>query len=139
MVLSDQVGQAAAYIKQLQMRIMQLKEKKDYFLGINKTGETTNTTSVDSQVPVEIEIRHVNSALTVVLIGGPGSQCMMYRSIRTAEEEGAQVINASFAAAGDKIYHTIHAERAVAFSTQVAVRIFNFRLRLPTSFLKHGG
>ncbi|XP_068653719.1 transcription factor bHLH162-like [Aristolochia californica] len=119
-VLPDQLEQAAIYIEQLQARIKKLKERKEYFLGIAKIDGTMNAVDLE---PLQIEIRHVDLALMVVLVGRLDSQCMFYKSIRVAEEEGAQVVNASSAVVGDKIYHIIHAEVTDAIQGFQASRI----------------
>ncbi|XP_068667265.1 transcription factor bHLH162-like isoform X2 [Aristolochia californica] len=129
LVPQQKVEQAAIYIEQSQTRIKKLKERKEYLLGIVKIDGTMNTTAVDSQPP-QIEIRHEGSALMVSLVGGLNSQCMLYKSIRAAEEEGAEVVNAGSAVVGDKIYHIIHAEVTDAKQGFQASRISE-RLKIP--------
>lgn len=60
--------------------------------------------------PLQIDIQDLDSALMVVAVSGLDGQHLFYQLVEAVEEEGAKVINAGFAAADDKIFHTIHAQ-----------------------------
>ncbi|XP_058095420.1 transcription factor bHLH162-like [Magnolia sinica] len=107
-LLPDQLQNAANYIRILQENIEKMKEKKDSLTGIDEINQSMNEgMTMDLQSPY-IEIQDLGSALMVVLISGLDNHNMFYQSIRILEEEGAEVVNASFSVVGDKVFHTIH-------------------------------
>ncbi|KAI3912113.1 hypothetical protein MKW98_027954 [Papaver atlanticum] len=50
------------------------------------------------------------NTLEVVLITGMNKHFMYYQLITALEEEGAEVVNASFASVSDKIFYTVHSQ-----------------------------
>lgn len=58
----------------------------------------------------QIDIQDLGSAVMLVAVSGLDGQHLFYQLVEAVEEEGAKVINAGFAAAVDKIFHTIHAQ-----------------------------
>lgn len=63
---------------------------------------------VIQKLPI-IEIRQVNDSIAeIVVICGADIRSVFYQLINIVEEEGAQVVNASSAVVGDKIFHTVH-------------------------------
>ncbi|KAL5989853.1 hypothetical protein ACLOJK_010748 [Asimina triloba] len=107
-LLPDQLQNAANYIKTLQENIEQMKERKECLVGIKGTDESMNGGMTTSWQLPYVEVQDLGPALMVVLISGLDTQTIFYQSIRVLEEEGAEVVNASFSTVGDKIFHTIH-------------------------------
>ncbi|KAF5933286.1 hypothetical protein HYC85_029457 [Camellia sinensis] len=106
----DQLDQAATYIKQLKERIEELKSMKALAMSSNNTNnETTNTTTYDFKLPV-FELRDFGSSLEVLLISGLKRNFKLYEVISVLQDEGADVVTASYATVGDKVFHTIHAQ-----------------------------
>ncbi|CAN1807239.1 Transcription factor bHLH162 [Linum perenne] len=97
MALPDQLDQAAKYIKKLQTNLEKMRVKK----------ERLTTVSIR---PPRIEIREMGSALEVVLVTGLDSHFVFNETIRVIQEEGGEVVNASFSVAEDLVFHTIHSQ-----------------------------
>ncbi|PQQ02911.1 uncharacterized protein Pyn_11801 [Prunus yedoensis var. nudiflora] len=111
----NQLDLASSYIKQLRERIENLKERKEKAtrsqLGIdaNSTIDADNAMMVRSRLPV-IELRDSGSSIEVMLISGLNKNFMLYEVISVLEEEGAEVVSASFSTVGDKVFHSLHAQ-----------------------------
>ncbi|KAF8723969.1 hypothetical protein HU200_010544 [Digitaria exilis] len=110
----DQLDSAAAYIKQLKERIDSLKRRKE---GGGLSGHVAGTAAVAAGVaggaavrmPV-IEARYQDGTLDVVLISEAGRPFKLHEVITVLEQEGAEVVSASFSVVGDKIFYTIHSQ-----------------------------
>ncbi|XP_021826075.1 transcription factor bHLH162-like [Prunus avium] len=111
----NQLDLASSYIKQLRERIENLKEMKEKAtrsqLGIdaNSTINADNAMMVRSRLPV-LELRDSGSSIEVMLISGLNKNFMLYEVISVLEEEGAEVVSASFSTVGDKVFHSLHAQ-----------------------------
>ncbi|KAK3406694.1 transcription factor bHLH162 [Eucalyptus grandis] len=113
----DQLDQAASYIKQLKENIDGLKLRKEQAVLQSEGMDTScSLTSSDDQenklgfvLPV-FELRDHGLGLEVILISGRRRNFMLYEVISILEEEGAEVVSASFSVIGDKIFHTLHAQ-----------------------------
>ncbi|KAM7475539.1 hypothetical protein LguiB_022782 [Lonicera macranthoides] len=111
----DQLDQSAVYIKQLRQRIEELKREKA--LKAAGTGASNNTiedseTINGSTIPPVLELREMGSSLQLVLISGMKKKKLMllHQVINILEEEGAEVVRASFSVVGHKVFHIIHAK-----------------------------
>ncbi|TXG50296.1 hypothetical protein EZV62_022820 [Acer yangbiense] len=113
----DQLDQAAAYIKQLRERIDRLKEIKDQATkpttipnsSSSNIMDSTRTNNFGLKLPM-FELIDLGSSIEVVLISGLQRNFMLYEVISILEEEGAEVVSASFSTVGDKVFHTLHAQ-----------------------------
>ncbi|KAI4336128.1 hypothetical protein L6164_014696 [Bauhinia variegata] len=106
----DQLDIAAAYITHLKERIEKLEGRKKQAARSNSTGNVTkNEMFINSRLPV-LELRDMGSTIEVMLITGLNKNFMLYEVISILEEEGAEVVSASFSTVGDKIFHTVHAQ-----------------------------
>ncbi|XP_039160665.1 transcription factor bHLH162-like [Eucalyptus grandis] len=129
-----QLDQAASYIKQLKERIDGLKLRKDQAVLKSEGIDTSSslTSSIDQEaklgfaLPV-FQLREYGLGLEVILISGRRKNFMLYEVINILEEEGAEVVSASFSVVGDKIFHTLHAQvrlcRIGVETTRVYVRL----------------
>ncbi|KAH7545997.1 hypothetical protein FEM48_Zijuj01G0154200 [Ziziphus jujuba var. spinosa] len=119
--LTDQLDEAANYIKKLQTSLERMKEKKDSLMGIERSSNnaggmmiSSNSTSCGGMAAgvksPQIEIHIIGSALEIVLITGLDFQFMFNETIRVLHEEGADIINASFSVVEDSVFHTIHSK-----------------------------
>ncbi|XP_068307116.1 transcription factor bHLH162-like [Pyrus communis] len=113
----NQLDTAASYIKKLRERIENLKERKERAmrsqLGSSKSDigniDPEKTAMMGSRLPV-IELRDSGSSIEVMLISGLNKNFMFYEVISVLEEEGAEVVSASFTTIGDKVFHSVHAQ-----------------------------
>ncbi|KAJ1384452.1 Helix-loop-helix DNA-binding domain superfamily [Sesbania bispinosa] len=103
----DQLDLAARYIKHMRERIDKLKRQKEEAVRSNQTDKMFN---IESKLPV-LELRDLGSGIQVMLVSGLNNKTfMLYEVISVLEEEGAEVVNASFSTVGDKIFYTVHAQ-----------------------------
>jgi hypothetical protein len=112
----DQLDSAAAYIKQLKGRIDELKRRKQggaagcSTSSGNKASTTTSAgTATAASLPV-IEVRHQDATLDVALVSEAGKPFKLHEVISVLEQEGAEVVSASFSVVGDKIFYTLHSQ-----------------------------
>ncbi|ONK81329.1 uncharacterized protein A4U43_C01F27870 [Asparagus officinalis] len=122
----DHLDQAADYIKTLRERIESLKQRKKCAMGKEKYKEVGGEMSNEFGLPL-IEVRHQDSILEVILITGLKKRFMFYEVIGVLEEEGAEVVNASFSVVGDKIFYTIHSQ---AISSRIGLEASRVSERL---------
>ncbi|RLN25291.1 uncharacterized protein C2845_PM07G04210 [Panicum miliaceum] len=105
----DQLDSAAAYIKQLKERIEALKRRKEGG-GCKAAAAAAGSGAGAVRMPV-VEVRCQDGAtLDVVLISAAGRPFKLHEVITALEEEGAEVVSASFSVVGDKIFYTIHSQ-----------------------------
>ncbi|RZC76443.1 hypothetical protein C5167_000519 [Papaver somniferum] len=126
------------HIQELTKRIDKLKRKKDLLTATtlpntDHCGDqdiiTTNAAAVVAatstcslntsteicgndllDLPI-LQVRNFDSTtLEVVLITGMNKQFLYYQLITVLEEEGAEIVNASFATVDDKIFYTVHSQ-----------------------------
>ncbi|XVF50307.1 hypothetical protein PTKIN_Ptkin04bG0086100 [Pterospermum kingtungense] len=107
----DQLDLAAAYIKHLRERLEKLKEIKDQLMkSVEASSGIMNTTAPVGPCLPLVELRDMGSSIEVVLITGLNKNFMLYEAIAILEQEGAEVVSASFSTVGGKIFHTLHAQ-----------------------------
>ncbi|CAD5190486.1 transcription factor bHLH162-like isoform X2 [Musa acuminata AAA Group] len=102
----DQLDQAFNYIKELQGRVEKLKQKKEM-----------RRMTADLHFLL-VEVRSMDSTLLVSFVSGSRSSYMFGKVIGVLEEEGAEVISASFNLVGGRIFHTIHCQ---AFCSRIGL------------------
>ncbi|VAH55742.1 unnamed protein product [Triticum turgidum subsp. durum] len=106
----DQLDSAAAYIKQLRGRIDHLKRRKQAALsGCSSSVSAGDYKSQTASLPV-IEVRHQDGTLDVALASESGRPFRLHEVIAVLEQEGAEVVSASFSVVGDKIFYTVHSQ-----------------------------
>ena len=106
------LDQAATYINQLKERVDELKARRA--IAMTNTCTNNNTTRDTRmfrsyELPV-VELKDLGSSFEVVLITGLERNLMMHEVIGMLEDEGAEVVSASFSTVGDKVFHTYHAQ-----------------------------
>ncbi|XP_024198341.1 transcription factor bHLH162 isoform X1 [Rosa chinensis] len=126
--LPDELDKAVNYIKKLQINLEKMREKKDSLMRVAKIIKNNNAGSVGGLTDgglksPQIEIRELGSALHVVLITRLDCQFMFRESIRVLNEEGADIVNASFSVVEDAILHIIHSKIGESAPTTVAARV----------------
>ncbi|CAL9137978.1 unnamed protein product [Musa acuminata var. zebrina] len=104
MTKQDNLDQATSYIKYLRARIEKLKQRR-----LVQTSAARNEMGTGYLLPI-IEVKYQDLNLEILLISGVNKSFMFHEVINVLEEEGAEVIHASFSVVGDKIYHTIHSQ-----------------------------
>uniref|UniRef100_A0ACD5VN14 Uncharacterized protein n=1 Tax=Avena sativa TaxID=4498 RepID=A0ACD5VN14_AVESA len=115
----DQLDSAAAYIKQLKGRIDELKRRKERGAGAgagagcssssSAGGNTYKGAPAPASLPV-IEVRHQDATLDVALVSEAGKPFKLHEVIAVLEQEGAEVVSASFSVVADKIFYTLHSQ-----------------------------
>nr|CDM80015.1 unnamed protein product [Triticum aestivum] len=126
----DQLDSAAAYIKQLRGRIHDLKRRKQAALSLSGgTGGCSSSVSAGdykahttTSLPV-IEVRHQDGTLDVALASEAGRPFRLHEVMAMLEQEGAEVVSASFSVVGDKIFYTLHSQALCPRIGRVAQRL----------------
>ncbi|XVF02014.1 hypothetical protein REPUB_Repub04eG0139600 [Reevesia pubescens] len=111
--LPDQIDEAVNYIKSIQTRLKESREKKESLMGRKRSYRCTNSTAAETTESFkspEIRINEKGSAMEVVLMTNQDSQFMFYEMIRVLQEQGAEVLNANFSVVGNTVFHIVHAE-----------------------------
>ncbi|VAH70556.1 unnamed protein product [Triticum turgidum subsp. durum] len=113
----DQLDSAAAYIKQLRGRIDDLKRRKQAAVSGTagcsssiSTGDYKRAPSTATTALPVIEVRHQDGTLDVALASEAGRPFQLHEVIAVLEQEGAEVVSASFSVVGDKIFYTVHSQ-----------------------------
>ncbi|XP_072979636.1 transcription factor bHLH168-like [Typha angustifolia] len=120
----DYFEEAASYIQNLREKIKNLKQRRDLrasIKGISK--EISNGVTIGTKLPL-IEIRHQDTILEVVLISSLNKRFKLHEVISILQEEGAEVVNASFAVIDNKIHYTIHSQALYSRIGLDAARVF---------------
>lgn len=107
----EQLEHAATYIKELRERIEELKGRKEEAI-MEESGRGKYRSNINDgglSLPM-VELRDMGSSIEVNVISGLNKNFMSYQVIRILQEEGADVVSASFNTVGDKIFHTFHAQ-----------------------------
>uniref|UniRef100_A0A5B7AA69 BHLH domain-containing protein n=1 Tax=Davidia involucrata TaxID=16924 RepID=A0A5B7AA69_DAVIN len=100
------LDKATTYVKQLKENVEELKGRKEKFKG---SGKSMEDNTAGSTLPV-LAVRDKDSTLEVNLITGLNTKFMLHEIITLLEEEGAQVVSASYSTVGSKIFYTIHSQ-----------------------------
>ncbi|OAY26202.1 transcription factor bHLH162 [Manihot esculenta] len=126
MSLSDQLDQAAKYIKKLQINLEKMRERKESLMGREERPPNSSSGSNGATMRLrypQIKVHEIGSALEVVLITGLETQFMFNEIIRILHEEGAEIVNASFSVLDDVVFHTIHSKVGDSSHSYGAARI----------------
>ncbi|XP_058752676.1 transcription factor bHLH162-like isoform X2 [Vicia villosa] len=102
--MPDRVEEATNYIKKLQISLEKMKEKKKFLLEIQRQKKLMLLKSP------KIEIQQIGLTLEVVLITGLNSQFLLNETIRILNEEGVDIVNASYKVNEDTVFHSIHSQ-----------------------------
>ncbi|XP_058763138.1 transcription factor bHLH162-like [Vicia villosa] len=100
----DRLEEATTYIKKLQINLEKMKEKKKLLLE-----EIQRQKKLMLKSP-KIEIQQIGLILEVVLITGLNSQFLLNETIRILNEEGVDIVNASYKVNADSVFHSIHCQ-----------------------------
>ncbi|XP_015584408.2 transcription factor bHLH162 [Ricinus communis] len=123
--LPDQLDEAANYIKKLQIKLEKMKERKDSLMGIerpNASAGCSTRAGMRLRSP-QIEVNGIGSALEVVLLTGLDCQFLFNETIRILQEEGAEIVNATFSVLDDTVFHIIHSKVEDSAPSYEAARI----------------
>ncbi|KAL0923808.1 hypothetical protein M5K25_004585 [Dendrobium thyrsiflorum] len=124
----DHLDRAAEYIHNMRERIQKLKQRKE--LGrsnyMESDTEMEDSAKLGFKFPV-VEVRHQDQNLEVLLISGLKKRFALHEVIGILEEEGAEVVNASFSIVGNKIIYTIHCQ---AISSRIGLEASKVSERL---------
>ncbi|OMO54784.1 hypothetical protein COLO4_36348 [Corchorus olitorius] len=126
--LPDQIDEAVNYIKSLQTRLKESREKKETLMGRKRSRRCTNNIAASEAMgrlkAPEIRIQEMGSSIEVVLMTGQdSSQFMFNEMIRIIHGEGADILNANFSVVGNTVFHIVHAELGAHMFTFGATKI----------------
>lgn len=108
----DRLDLTASYIKELKDRIDALTRRKE--LATRSRRPNCNniegcSSKSGAELPI-IQLREWHSGIDLSLVTGAYKNFTLCEVISILQEEGAEVISASFSTIGDKIFHTLHAQ-----------------------------
>ncbi|XVE75050.1 hypothetical protein DITRI_Ditri12bG0066300 [Diplodiscus trichospermus] len=115
MSIPQLVDYATVYVSQLQKRVEELKQRK-----AELEAEHISQTATVSPV---IDITDLGSTVEVNVIAGTIAESALCDIISILEEEGAQVLSATYHNAGNKVLLSIHSKEAYP-----RIGINNFRV-----------
>ncbi|KHN19314.1 transcription factor bHLH168-like [Glycine soja] len=123
--LQDQLDLAARYIRQMTERVEKLKRQKEQAMSNQSNdGRKMFNNNVESKLPI-LELRDLGSGIEVILVTGLNKTFMLYEVISVLEEEGAEVVTASFSTVGDKIFYVVHAQAKISRVGVETTRVYN--------------
>ncbi|KAG5038431.1 transcription factor bHLH162-like [Glycine soja] len=122
----DKIGEATNYIKNLQIKLEKMKEKRNNLIDIERSKNASMNMGLKSP---QFKIQQMGSALEIVLVTGMDCQFMfawqniffLTETIRALQEEGYDIVNASYTVVENAVFHTIHCQ--VGGSANGALRI----------------
>ncbi|KAM7468640.1 hypothetical protein LguiB_016202 [Lonicera macranthoides] len=102
--------QAASYLKQLKVRVEKLKEMKEQLLKESEGMPTTTTTKDEAEIKIvpAVEVKEMGSTVEVNLITGLDKSFMLHQILIVLQEEGAEVMTATYSTTDHRIFYTIH-------------------------------
>ncbi|RDX63985.1 Transcription factor bHLH162, partial [Mucuna pruriens] len=107
--LPDQIGEATNYIKNLQIKLEKMKEKRNKLIDIIERSKNNASMTMGFKCP-QFNIQQRGSALEVVLVTGLDCQFMFNETIRVLQEEGSDVVSVSYTVVENEVFHTIHCQ-----------------------------
>ncbi|CAO2823856.1 unnamed protein product [Amaranthus hypochondriacus] len=114
--IPDQIDDATNYIRQLQGNVDNLRQTRDGLLGGGASHGGGSGSGRHSSV--QIEVNENGSALVVNLITALEYQFVFTEVVRILNEQNAEVVDASYSAADNTVFHTIHAQMGEAASIE---------------------
>ncbi|XP_057544247.1 transcription factor bHLH162-like isoform X2 [Amaranthus tricolor] len=116
--IPDQIDDAANYIRQLQGNVDNLRQTRDGLLGGGASQGGESGSGSGRNLSVQIEVNENGSALVVNLITAVEYQFVFTEVVRILNEENAEVVDASYSAAENTVFHTVHAQMGEAASIE---------------------
>ncbi|CAI8591132.1 unnamed protein product [Vicia faba] len=117
--MPDRLEEATNYIKKLQINLEKMKEKK-YLLETQRPNVNMKRREKLMLKSPKIEIQQIGLTLEVVLITGLDSQFLFNETIRILNEEGVDIVNASYKVNKDTVFHSIHCQVEEEFGNETA-------------------
>ncbi|KAJ9559771.1 hypothetical protein OSB04_004931 [Centaurea solstitialis] len=113
--------QSIVYIKKLQKRVEQLKEKRDEISRLVDNDDRNDRVCCDQPkvncigitLPT-VEIKEFNGGLQVFLTSGLKRNFTFSEVIRIVEDGGAEVVKVGYTTVGEKVFYTLHAQARVS-------------------------
>ncbi|CAK9323715.1 unnamed protein product [Citrullus colocynthis] len=113
LALPDQIDEAIKYIKELEKKVNSAKEKKNQLQRKNKSSiniDSSSSSSSSSSASPQLKINQMGKSLEIVLSSGLDDQYLLSETLRILQEEGIEVVSASFSVSRNSVFHTIHAQ-----------------------------
>lgn len=105
--LTDQLDEAEKYIKNLQLKLEKMKEKRECLMESNPNARFYGG---ELAIQPRIEIHESGNAVVLNLVTGLECESMFNDTIRMCHEEGLDIVNASFSVTEKSVFHTIHSK-----------------------------
>ncbi|CAK9143059.1 unnamed protein product [Ilex paraguariensis] len=110
--LSALLDRATSYVNQLKEKIEELKKRKEQ-VQLQGDGDAIEDQRQRGglMLPV-LSIREVGSTLEINLITGMNvnQSCMLNKIFRLLQEEGAQVVSASYSTVGSRTFYSVYSQ-----------------------------
>lgn len=84
-----------------------MKEKRNNLIDIERSKNASMNMGLKSP---QFKIQQMGSALEIVLVTGMDCQFMFNETIRVLQEEGSDIVNASYTVVENAVFHTIHCQ-----------------------------
>ncbi|WOG85158.1 hypothetical protein DCAR_0104345 [Daucus carota subsp. sativus] len=112
--LTDQLDEAANYIRKLRIKLDKLKHKRETLKGShlsNNIPEVEEAMSELAPVPPQVDIHVSGSSAEIHLITATDVSCFMITEvIRMLQEEGFEILNVSCAVSNNTCFQIIHSQ-----------------------------
>ncbi|KAG6573272.1 hypothetical protein SDJN03_27159, partial [Cucurbita argyrosperma subsp. sororia] len=95
-MLSDQIGNATNYIKQLKENVEKLKEKKEKLMGLG-----------EESTMVQVEAHQVVSSLEFLLTTRSDYHLILRQILQLLQENGIEIVHINRSTVIDRIFHKI--------------------------------
>lgn len=105
--LPDRLDEAIKYIKGMQEREENMRKKKRRLMGLG-SGVKDSCSGLTMLPKIEVEESSCGLRVMMVTSRSEHYQLMFWQAIRSLQMDGFEVAAASYAAAGDQAFHTIH-------------------------------
>ncbi|KAL2936098.1 hypothetical protein RDABS01_019216 [Bienertia sinuspersici] len=108
---ADKIERATNYIVELKERVDELSKKKEQLqIMVDQEGASNDSSMTTPRLPI-IKVKEMGTSLEIQLVMGEGqNNIMLHQIITILEEEGAEVVNASYTTSGNHVTHTLHAK-----------------------------
>lgn len=100
--LPERLDEAVKYIKELKMKVEKM-EKKECLSGSEGTSQQRQ-----GNITIDVEVQDLGSGLSMLLLSLQGGFLTFSEALLVIEEEGIEIVNASFVSGAMPCMSTIH-------------------------------
>lgn len=128
--LPDQLHEVASYIKKLQINLERLKEKKDSLTSVERWRNARSRMKGNGPKSPQIQIHEMGSSLVIGLTTESNSRFLFTQTIRVLQEEGAEIVNASFSVIDGTVFHIMNLTVAIPLLPLFISTLFSITPRI---------